>query len=303
MIRFLSVILLLSAAALAQAPPAYRLLENLDYVGAGNPRQMLNLVLPEAAAAKPRPLVVFVHGGGWENGSKENPGMLFALLQGGAYVGASLNYRLSAEAIWPSQIHDVKAAIRWLRAHAAEYGLDPERIAVFGISAGGHLVSMLGVSNGIAALEGNLGAHLDQSSRVSCVIDFCGPSDFLTFGGKGSIIDPDDPAQVIAHLLGGPAKDQPEAARSASPVTYISKDDAPFLIVHGDQDQLVPLAQATEFDGALGAAGVSSTLITGTGGPHVFGTATLLRLMRDFLDRHLSGKSVEIPEAAIPVPE
>ena len=302
-LRLLLAALIFPVAGFAQAPAGYRLVENLDYVGTANPRQMLNLILPEAAAAQPRPLVVFIHGGGWENGDKEDPGMLFALLQGRAYAGASLNYRLSAEAIWPAQIHDVKAAIRWLRAHAAEYGIDPERIAVFGISAGGHLVSMLGVSQGVAELEGTLGAHTGQSSRVSCVIDFCGPSDFLTFGGKGSIIDPDNPTHVPARLIGGPVKDRPEAARSVSPVTHVSKDDAPFLIIHGDQDTIVPYAQATEFDAALGANGVSSTLITGTGGPHVFGTATLLRRMRDFLDRHLSGKTVEIPEGAIPVPE
>jgi len=302
-LRSLLAALLLPAAAPAQAPAGFRLVENLDYVGAANPRQMLNLILPDTVAPKPRPLVVYIHGGGWEGGNKENPGMLFALLGGGAYAGASLNYRLSAEAIWPAQIHDVKAAIRWLRAHANEYGIDPERIAVFGISAGGHLVSMLGVSQGIPDLEGTLGAHTGQSSRVSCVIDFCGPSNFLTFGGKGSIIDPDNPADVPARLIGGPVKDRPEAARSVSPVTHVSKDDAPFLIIHGDRDTIVPYAQATEFDAALGAAGVSSTLITGTGGPHVFGTATLLRRMRDFLDRHLADKIVEIPEAAIPVPE
>jgi len=165
-LRLLLAALFFPAIAFAQGPAGYRLVENLDYVGAANPRQMLDLILPDTLDPKPRPLVVFIHGGGWEGRSKENPGTLFALLEGGAYAGASLNYRLSSEAIWPAQIHDVKAAIRWLRAHAADYGIDPGRIAVFGISAGGHLVSMLGVSQGVAELEGTLGSHTDQSSRA-----------------------------------------------------------------------------------------------------------------------------------------
>jgi acetyl esterase/lipase len=304
--RFL-LILALSFPLLAQCqkistPPAgFRAVRDLDYVGSGNHRQMLDLYLPEAKADKPHPLVVYIHGGGWESGSKDEADVLLGLIKGGTpYAGASINYRLTDQAQWPAQIFDCKAAIRWLRAHAEEYNLDPGKISVFGISAGGHLVSMLGVTGGVKELEGDLGKHRDQSSRVTCVLDFCGPSDFLTFGGKGSIIDPDDPKGALAKLIGGPLKDRREEGRKASPVTYITPDDAPFLIIHGDRDTLVPYAQATEFDAALKAAHVPSTLLTGTDGGHVFLSGPLVERMFAFNARHLLGKDVQIPGGAVP---
>ena len=300
-------LLALSFPLLAQCqketpPPAgFRALRNLDYVGAGDPRQMLDLYLPETRADKPNPLVVYVHGGGWSAGSKDDAGALVGLIRNGTpYAGASLNYRLTDQAQWPAQIHDCKAAIRWLRAHAQEYNLDPGKIAVFGISAGGHLVSMLGVTGGVKELEGALGQHLDQSSRVTCVLDFCGPSDFLTFGGKGCVIDPEDPNGVLAKLIGGPLKDRQEEARKASPVTYLTPDDAPFLIIHGDKDNIVPYAQATEFDTALKAAHIPALLLTGTEGGHVFFSGPLVERMNSFNARYLLGKDVQLPEGAVP---
>jgi acetyl esterase/lipase len=261
---------------------------------------MLDLLIPVEDSASPRPLVIFVHGGGWESGSKDDTDMLCSLIEGSPCVGASLNYRLTDEAVWPAQIHDCKAAVRWLRAHAHEYHLDPDKLAVFGISAGGHLVSMLGVSGGVAALEGSLGRHLDQSSRVTCVLDFCGPSNFLTFAGEGTIIDLEDPQTGISKLIGGTVKDRPDAARSASPVTYVTADDAPFVIVHGEKDNIVRHSQATELDAALGRAGVPSTLITGSNGGHVFFSRPLLERMRAFLDRHLLGRNVDLRGGPVP---
>jgi acetyl esterase/lipase len=301
------VLLALSFPLLAQcqkaspAPAGFRAVRDLDYVGSGNQRQMLDLYLPEAKTDKPHPLIVYIHGGGWEAGSKDQADVLVGLIKGGTpYAGASLNYRLTDQAQWPAQIFDCKAAIRWLRAHAQEYNLDPDKIAVFGISAGGHLVSMLGVTGGVQELEGALGKHLDRSSRVSCVLDFCGPSDFLTFGGKGSVIDPDDPKGALAKLIGGPLKDRQEEGRKASPVSYITPDDAPFLIIHGDKDTLVPYSQATEFDAALKAAHVPAILLTGTDGGHVFLSGPLVERMHSFNARHLQGKDVQIPEGAVP---
>ncbi len=282
-----------------EPPPGVKAIRDVDYVGGGNARQMLDLYVPEAKSGKPRPLVVFIHGGGWENGSKASCGVIFAFMKGGAYAGASLNYRLTDQAIWPAQIHDVKAGIRWLRAHAAEYHFDPDRIAVMGISAGGHLVSLLGVTGGVKELEGTLGAHAGVSSRVQCVIDFCGPSDFLTFGGKGSIINENDPKSAPGKLLGGGVKDKQDLARAVSPVTYVTKDAAPFLIVHGDRDNLVPLDQAREFRETLVKAGVPVALIIGKGGGHVFFTQELVDRMQDFLDARLLGKTVEIADKEI----
>lgn len=285
----------------APEPPAgVRKLAEIDYVGQGNQRQMLDLYLPEAKSPTPRPLVVFIHGGGWEHGSKDDVGGLFGLLKDTPFAGASLNYRLTDQATWPAQIHDCKAAIRWLRAHAAEHHLDPDRISVFGISAGGHLASLLGVTGGVAELEGTLGQHPDQSSRVTCVLDFCGPSNFLTFAGPGTIIDVNDPKTGISKLLGGTIHEKPELARQASPVTHITRDDAPFLIIHGSKDNIVRPAQAVEFDAALTQAGVPATLVTGKDGGHVFFSFPLVKRMRDFLDRHLLGKDVRIPAGAVP---
>lgn len=297
----LPALLVLALPALAcQPPPGFKVLRDLDYVGAGNKRQMLDLYLPEAKTTKPRPLVVYIHGGGWENGSKDQVDVLCNLIKDRNYAGASINYRLTNEAVWPAQIHDCKAAIRALRAHAPENQIDPEKIAVFGISAGGHLVSMLGVTGGVKELEGDLGPNLSQSSRVTCVLDFCGPSNFLTFGGEGSIINVDDPKTGLSKLIGGTVKEKPEIARNASPVNYITSDDAPFLIIHGEKDSIVRYAQATEFDAALEKVRIPATLITGTDGGHVFFSAPLFERMRDFLDRHLLGKSVQIPEGSVP---
>jgi acetyl esterase/lipase len=299
-LNFLIALVVPAMAQCQSHPPGYQVLRNLDYVGNGNPRQMLDLYLPETKTTKPRPLVVYVHGGGWEGGSKEQAGVLFDLIKDRDYAGASITYRLTNEAIWPAQIHDCKAAIRALRAHAAENQIDPDKIAVFGISSGGHLVSMLGVSGGVKELEGKLGPNLTQSSRVTCVLDFCGPSNFLTFAGEGTIINVDDPKTGLSKLIGGTVKEKPEIAKSASPVTYITSDDAPFLIIHGDKDNIVRYVQATEFDAALEKAKVPATLITGTGGGHVFFSAPLFERMRAFLDLHLLGKDVQVPEGAVP---
>lgn len=283
-----------------QPPAGIKTLANIDYVGNGNKRQMLDLYLPEAKSETPRPLVVYIHGGGWENGSKDQAGVLFGLIKDRPYAGASLNYRLTDQAIWPAQIHDCKAAIRWLRGHAKEYNLDPNKIAGFGISAGGHLVSMLGVSGGVKELEGDLGDFDNESSRVTCVLDFCGPANFLTFGGEGTIIDVNDPNTALSKLIGGTVKEKPDAAKNASPVNYLTSDDAPFLIIHGDKDNIVRYAQAIEFKEALTKAGLPATLITGTNGGHVFFSAPLFERMIAFLDHHLLGKDIQIPEGAVP---
>ena len=292
--------LIFPALAQCQGPAGYQVMRDLDYVGADNSRQKLDLYLPEAKTTQPRPLVVFVHGGGWEDGSKNQAGILLSLIKDKPYAGASINYRLTDEAIWPAQIHDCKAAIRALRAHASENQIDPDKIAVFGISAGGHLVSMLGVTGGVKELEGDLGPNLTQSSRVTCVLDFCGPSNFLTFAGEGTIINVDDPNTGLSKLIGGTVKNKPDIARSASPVTYITPDDTPFLIIHGEKDNIVRYSQATEFDAALEKARIPATLLTGTDGGHVFFSPQLIGHMRLFLDRHLLDKDVQIPEGPVP---
>lgn len=265
-----------------QAPQGYRLLRDLDYVGQGHPRQRLDLYLPQRPATKPRPVVVFVHGGGWREGHKNDVAVLDHLITPD-WVGVSLGYRLTDECRWPAPLHDLKAALRWLRAHAAEHQLDAQRVALFGISAGGQLVSMLGATAGQAEFEGSLGLP-GPSVKLACVIDFCGPTDFLRFpehAGNPKVLE--DGRGAVGRLLGGPLSKRMDAAREASPMTHARAGLPPFLIIHGTADSLVPLAQSQEFDVRLDTLGVPSILLRGEGGPHVFFNASLIAKMREFL--------------------
>jgi acetyl esterase/lipase len=278
-------------------PEGVKKLADLDYAGTGNPRQTLDLFLPEnPASAGPLPVVVFIHGGGWQNGDKSGGGGRVApLVATGRFAGASIGYRLSGEAQWPAQIHDCKAAIRWIKAHAAEHGLDPDRIAVWGSSAGGHLVAMLGVSDGVADLEGSIGAHTDRNAKVKCVVDFFGPSDLLTMGGKHN-----DAGSPESKLIGGPVQENPDKAKSASPASHVTPDDSPFLIVHGDADSLVPHDQSTVLETKLEAAGVPAVLITVEGGGHGQGFGpSVEKAVTAYLGQQLLGESGAVADGSV----
>ena len=294
----------IAAASGGDTKPAAELshLKDIDYVGKGNPRQKLDLLLPKDAAKKKRPLVVFIHGGGWLAGRKED-GMDIArlLASTGDYAAATINYRLSQEAIWPAQIHDCKAAIRFLRANADEYGIDPENIGVMGFSAGGQLVSVLGTGNDEPLLEGTLGKFAKVSSRVQCVVNFFGPTDFLTYYGSDTTMARLSRADMISQFLGKTEEIIRENARQASAVTWVSKDDAPFFTAHGTKDTLVPISQAEKIHAALGTAKVESHLIVMEGAGHGFANAELNRRIRTFLDKHLRGQAGVIPGEPIAV--
>jgi acetyl esterase/lipase len=250
-------------------------------VEGGHQRQRLDLYLPEKAEDR-LPLVVWIHGGAWLTGSKDDcPAVHFAAK---GYAVASINYRLSQHALFPAQIEDCKAAIRWLRANAAKYHLDPGRIGVWGASAGGHLAALLGTSGGVKELEGG-GGNLDQYSRVQCVVDWFGPSDLMTIGGSH-----DNPGSPESRLIGGPVQENKEKARKASPLTYVGADSAPFLIMHGDRDQVVPLDQSKVLAEALKKAGVEVKLQIVEGGGHggaAFASPENRKLVEDFFARHL----------------
>jgi acetyl esterase/lipase len=300
--------LVAATAALAATEPAplpanVVATRDLDYGGSGNPHQRLDVYMPAAPHHEALPLVVFVHGGGWSGGDKnEFVVMVLRLVATGDFAGASIDYRLTDEGPHPLQIHDVKGAIRWLRAHAAKYGFDPARVALVGLSAGGHLASLVGTSAGVAALEGDVGGNLTESSRVACVVNFCGPSDFLAFKEQSSRVDAEDPGSIIGKLLGGRPKDRLDVATAASPITYVTPDDAAFLHIHGSKDDVVPIEQSRAFDRALDAAGVSSTLIVGEGGGHLFFNDQIRGLIRAFAGRCLLGEQTVIPEAPMAVP-
>lgn len=238
---------------------------NMPYVKNGGERQQLDLYLPKDYKEKTRklPLIVWIHGGGWLGGNKENPPAVNELLALD-YACASLNYRFSNTAVFPAQIEDCKAAIRWLRAHAKDYNLDAEHIGVWGASAGGHLVALLGTTGKIKLFD--VGEHLDQPSDVQAVIDIFGPTDFLIMAEEPEkfavVIEP------VVSLFGGHPKDKRELAKQASPMTYVAKDNAPFLILHGDADKLVNVDQSNRFHEALRKAGIESELVVLKGAGH-----------------------------------
>lgn len=232
---------------------------NLSYLPDDHPRHKLDLYLPKDG--KNLPLVVWIHGGGWQNGSKERCPALPLVAKG--FAVASINYRLTDVACFPAQIEDCKAAIRWLRAHASKYGYDPKRIGVWGASAGGHLVALLGTSGGVKELEGKEG-HLDQASNVQAVCDWFGPTDFTGMISR----EVNNPNGAVFKLLGGPISEKKELARLASPVQFVDKDDPPFLIMHGDEDRLVPVRQSELLHEKLKEAGVASELVVVKGAAH-----------------------------------
>jgi acetyl esterase/lipase len=275
------------APAIAQTGP--QVLRDIEYARAGGRRLLLDLHLP--AGRGPFPVIVWIHGGGWLSGSKDGGP---ALRQAGrGYAVASINYRFSYQARFPAQIEDSKAAVRWLRANAAQYDLDPDRVAAWGSSAGGHLAAMLGTAGDRADLEGG-GGNIDFSSRVQAVLDWFGPADLLNMESQGlacDLIDHDSILSPESQLIGCALQSCPEKADRASPVKYVTEDDPPFLIMHGTADCLVPPLQSQGLHDALKAAGVESTLklLQGAGhGGDAFDRAENQRVVDEFLDRHLS---------------
>ena len=216
-----------------------------------SPAQTLDLYLPPGQANMPRPAIVVVHGGGWRGGDKQRGQWVGipARYASDGYVAISVNYRLTGEAPWPAQIEDVKAAVRWLRAHAQVYGVDVDRIGAYGNSAGAHLVSLLGLVKQSDGLEGS-GPHQEHSSMVQAVCASATPTDFLNWREPGVV-----PARLGSTFLAGPAETLHERARQASPITYAREDAPPFLLIHGTADQTVPISQSGRFAEALRAAG------------------------------------------------
>ena len=259
--------------------------------GQGGGRDLtMHLVLPKKPRNAPSPAFVWIHGGGWKGGTKDGGVRQCIPLVRQGFVGATIEYRLTGEAPFPAQIEDCKCAIRYLRAHAKKYNLDPNRIAVAGSSAGGHLAALVGTSGGVADLEGS-GGWPKQRSDVQAVIDLYGPTDFKAFvSTPGYERHNDDGSPESALLGGGEVLPQTEGIKRINPITYVDQDDPPFLIIHGSKDPTVPLNQSTALHDALQNAGVSTKLhvIDGArhGGPE-FSTPEIQKMKAGFLKRSI----------------
>jgi len=206
------------------------------------------------------------------------------------YAIASVSYRLSQQAIFPAQIEDCKAAIRWLRAHAEQYKLDPKRFGAWGASAGGHLVALLGTAGDMQ--EWDNGEYQDYSSQVQAICDWFGPTDFLRMNDVPGTMDHDAPDSPESQLIGGAIQENEDKVAYANPITYITSDDPPFLIMHGKEDRTVIPQQSELLHQALQAADVESTLLIIKGTGHGFGgrRQELLQQPRDFFNKHLKEK-------------
>lgn len=311
-------ITLLSASIVhAQIEPDFAA---VPYANLGGKDLVFDLYLPDEGEG-PFPVVVWIHGGGWSGGTRGVPSGGGALLGNGIAI-ASIDYRLSRQdgqygshsVHWPAQIHDCKGAVRFLRAHADEYGLDPLRVGSYGSSAGGHLSAMLAVSGGIEELEGTVGGNLEYSSRVLASVDFFGPTDILYLNEDvtdppGSLFDHDAPTSPESLLIGydqpgqgladikanldNPADPYPfliELLQSASPYLLVKGDGAKLLIEHGDQDISVPLAQSAKLDQAYTDAGLIHTYKVVAGAGHgSLGNAANLEAVSFFIEHLRDG--------------
>lgn len=280
----LSLSLLIATFAQAQTP-GVKVVNDLAY-REGNPAWKLDLAMPESRGTTPRPALVIIHGGGWRSGDKR-VGMWKELPVEYAkhgYVAVSLNYRFAAEAPLPACIEDVKCAVRWLRAHAKDYNVDPARIGAYGNSAGAHLAAMLALAGPDAKLEGD-GPYQQHSSAVQAAVISATPVDFLDWGA------PRAGSGTWENLFGGPKETITERVRKSMPLTYAHAAAPPILIIHGNADKTVPISQSQKLSAALKQAGAKNVtfLIVDGAGHNAFaaGESATRGAMMSFFDRHL----------------
>jgi acetyl esterase/lipase len=276
----------LTAALPLFASDPYKVIRDIPFAQPGGHHLALDLYLPNGA--KDPALVVYVHGGAWRAGSKGSM-PLTGLLESGFAV-ASVDYRLSPIARFPAQIHDIKAAIRFLRAKRSEYGYDADRIVIAGSSAGGHLAALVGVTNGHQELEGSVGDHLQQSSDVQAIVSYYGASNFETILSQSTPRGLGVRIPALQLLLGAQPEDKPHVAKLASPVFHVDRTDPPLLLLHGDQDPQMPVNQSIELEGKYTDAGVPVALEfvhSAAHGGKLFYDADRNRVVVEFLEKHL----------------
>ncbi|MBL9200315.1 MAG: alpha/beta hydrolase [Opitutaceae bacterium] len=276
------------AATASAAEPAERTLRDLAY-GPHPERNLLDLYLP--APGSPAPIIVWLHSGGWYSGGRGNGGPARAWVRRG-YAVAAVAYRFSSDAVFPAQIEDCQRAIRWLRAHAKQHGLDPARIGVWGYSAGGHLAALLATAPEAFPAPPD-DPHRAVSPAVAAACAQAAPTDLAAWDRQAlpeANVIANAPDSMVARLLGATPAAAPAAAARASAVTHLSRATAPVFLVHGDRDRAVPPAQSVAFHAELRAAGVESVLHLVPGGGHADETFTRglpLEAIAAFFDRHL----------------
>ena len=285
-VRWFALALALSALLTGCAPslpPTVKAVRDLEYAKVNGQSLRLDLYAPKQPAGK-LPVVVWIHGGSWKSGGKAFCPIAFMAAQNLAIV--SLDYRLTDVAAFPAQLYDCKSALRWLRAHANLFDLDPDHIGIFGASAGGHLALLLATTAGHPALEGDEGGNLNFSSRVQCVCAFYPPTDLDRL-----VTNPQsrqDPDSDVAKLIGGAVAENPAKAAAASPLTYVDKNCPPVFLMHGGADALVPPDQSQMFYAALLRAGVEAHLEIIPGKGHgIIAPPPVAQEIYQFFDRHL----------------
>jgi len=260
--------------------------DDIAYAAVDGRELLLDVYLPNAVSNPP--LIVYVHGGAWRGGSKEMP-PIAALVEDGFAI-ASLDFRLSGEAMFPAQIHDIKAAIRYLRGNSTRFGYDASKLAILGSSSGGHLVALMGVTNGHDALEGDLGDYLNQSSDVQAVVSYYGASNLTSILAQSTPHGLRVRVPALDLLIGGQPEDVESMARLASPVFHVDANSAPLLMLHGDQDPQMPINQSHELHNAYKQLNLAVEFEVVHGAAHggeAFYNAASNAIVKSFLDKHL----------------
>ncbi len=272
----------LSARVQAEDPPAVDFQVGVEYAHPGDVALGMNIALPKTTGAL-RPAVLCIHGGGFRAGKREGYDALCKQLAARGYVAATASYRLAPDHKFPKAIHDVKAAVRFLRANAEKYQIDPDKIGVVGGSAGGHLVQFLGVTEGVAQFEGD--QNLGHSAKVTCVVNYYGPSDFIHSYGKSV-----DAHEVLPLWFGGDLSTHRKLHQIGSPLNWATPSAAPSLIIHGTEDKYVAFEQAEWMVDRLKQVGAEVELLKLEGAGHGFKDADAAKAeaaMFAYFDKHL----------------
>ena len=243
-------------------PPDLRIERNLTYARYGDREMHLDLYRPARVSRALLPTVIVMRGGGFQHGDSQGFAFIAASLAQAGFAAACIQYRTTAVAGFPAPIQDAKAAVRWVRANAAAYRLDPDAIGAIGGSAGGYLAALLATTGGVADFEGN-GGHAGESSRIGAAVAMATAADFVDLAPY-----PREARDALETFIGAPLERLTEARRAASPVSYVTQASAPLLLIHSDADPSVPYAQARLLQQRYAAAGADAELLTVSGGPH-----------------------------------